>query len=196
MKIPAHSFVLSGVFSNTYSCVVLLLQLPLRDSVWVGSRSFGSLEEYSSHSADVAGSQQRRFLLPVDSTLKTLLLGEDTDSNYQITIDDAGPKVLSVGTAGSHGFNRFDIRGTDMLSNFLQQLTLAQGFGQENLILNEARLTENSVQRLLKLTKDPFWSNLTRRIDAISIEKAGIDSKDWTSNPQAKDLCTIMLPGL
>lgn len=132
------------------------------------------------------GSEPRQFLIPVDSTLKNLLSREDTDSNFQITIDDAGPKVLSVGTAASHGLKRFDIRGTYILSNLLQELTLAQGFGRKHLILDEARLTENPVQRLSRLIKDSFWDNLTRRIDASSIEKAGTDLKDWTSDPRPR----------
>jgi alpha,alpha-trehalase len=37
--------------------------------------------------------QPRRFLIQVDETLKTLLSREDLDENYQITIDDKGPKV-------------------------------------------------------------------------------------------------------
>jgi alpha,alpha-trehalase len=39
--------------------------------------------------------QPRRFLVQVEPTLKTLLSREDTDQNYQITIDDHGPKVQS-----------------------------------------------------------------------------------------------------
>ena len=37
--------------------------------------------------------QPRRFLIQVEPTLKTLLSREDPDENYQITIDDKGPKV-------------------------------------------------------------------------------------------------------
>ena len=37
--------------------------------------------------------QPRRFLIQVEPTLKTLLSREDTDENYQITIEDKGPKV-------------------------------------------------------------------------------------------------------
>ena len=35
----------------------------------------------------------RKFLIPVEATLETLLAREDTDQNLQITIEDAGPKV-------------------------------------------------------------------------------------------------------
>ena len=37
--------------------------------------------------------QPRRFRVQVEETLKTLLSREDADGNYQITIDDKGPKV-------------------------------------------------------------------------------------------------------
>lgn len=44
-------------------------------------------------SADEVSLQPRRFLIQVEETLKTLLSREDLDENYQITIDDKGPKV-------------------------------------------------------------------------------------------------------
>lgn len=47
-------------------------------------------------SQDATGEQPRKFLVPVESTLKELLSQEDTDKNCQITIDDSGPKVSSV----------------------------------------------------------------------------------------------------
>jgi hypothetical protein len=42
---------------------------------------------------DPFGSQPRKFLIPVEATLKDLLEREDTDKNMQITIEDLGPKV-------------------------------------------------------------------------------------------------------
>jgi alpha,alpha-trehalase len=42
---------------------------------------------------DEVSSQPRRFLIQVAETLKQLLSREDLDENYQITIDDKGPKV-------------------------------------------------------------------------------------------------------
>ncbi len=122
----------------------------------------------------------------MESTLETLLAREDTDSNMQISIDDAGPKVISVGTEKSHGTKHHDIRGTYMLSNLLQELTLAKLYGRKQLILDEARLSENPVQRLSRLIRDDFWDMLTRRIDASSIEKAGKDPKDWTDDPRPR----------
>ncbi|KMU88191.1 neutral trehalase [Coccidioides immitis H538.4] len=88
-------------------------------------------------------SHPRRFLIDVDATLEALLEREDTDRNMQITIEDEGPKVFSVGTAASSGFNRFDLRGTYMLSNLLQELTIAKDYGRKHIVLDEQRLNEN-----------------------------------------------------
>ena len=73
-----------------------------------------------------------------------------------------------------------------MLSNLLQELTLAKESGKKNIVLDEARLNENPVQRLSRLIRYSFWPNLTRRIDASSIEKAGRDPKDWTEDPRPR----------
>jgi len=130
--------------------------------------------------------QSRRFLIQVEATLQSLQLQEDTDSNMQITIEDAGPKVLTLRTAASNGHNRFDIRGTYMLSNLLQELSLAKEYGRKQIILDEARLNENPVNRLSRMIKDHFWEGLTRRIDASSIEVAARDPKDWTDDPRPR----------
>jgi len=130
--------------------------------------------------------QPRKFLIPVESTIKALLASEDSDNNRQITIEDAGPKVLSVGTAGSNAINKFDVRGTYMLSNLLQELTLAQDYGRKTIILDEARLNENPVSRLHRMIKDHFWPGLTRRIDGSNIAKVGRDPKDWTDDPRPR----------
>lgn len=42
---------------------------------------------------DEASLQPRRFKINVDETLAQLLAREDSDQNYQITIEDKGPKV-------------------------------------------------------------------------------------------------------
>ncbi|KAI9743922.1 MAG: alpha,alpha-trehalase nth1 [Claussenomyces sp. TS43310] len=128
----------------------------------------------------------RRFLIQVDSTLKALQEQEDTDNNMQITIEDSGPKVMSLGTASSNGYRRFDIRGTYMLSNLLQELTLAKAYGRKQIILDESRLNENPVNRLSRLIKDSFWDSLTRRVDGSVIEVAGRDPKDWTDDPRPR----------
>ncbi|KAG5298357.1 alpha,alpha-trehalase TreB/Nth1 [Histoplasma ohiense] len=127
--------------------------------------------------------QSRKFLIDVDATLETLLEREDTDHNVQITIDDQGPKVFAVGTAASNGYNRFDLRGTYMISNLLQELTLAKDYGRKHIILDEQRLNENPVARLSRLIKKCYWNALTRRIDGSNIVAVADDPKDWTADP-------------
>ncbi|PLB50277.1 trehalase-domain-containing protein [Aspergillus steynii IBT 23096] len=134
-------------------------------------------------SHDASSAQPRKFLIDVEETLHSLLEREDTDKNMQITIEDVGPKVLSVGTAASSGYNRFDLRGTYMLSNLLQELTIAKDYGRKVVVLDEARLSENPVSRLERLIKNNFWIALTRRIDGSNIAVVGKDPKDWTPNP-------------
>lgn len=136
--------------------------------------------------SDATSAQPRKFLLDIDETLQNLLEREDTDKNMQITIEDVGPKVLSVGTAGSSGYNRFDLRGTYILSNLLQELTIAKDYGRKHIILDEARLSENPVARLSRLVKGSFWKALTRRIDGHNIGIAGKDPKDWTDDPRPR----------
>jgi alpha,alpha-trehalase len=99
---------------------------------------------------------------------------------------DNSLQVLSVGTAASSGYNKFDVRGTYMLSNLLQELTIAQDYGRKRIILDEDRLSENPVNRLSRLIKNSFWNALTRRIDGSNIAVAGRDPKDWTSNPRPR----------
>jgi alpha,alpha-trehalase len=73
-----------------------------------------------------------------------------------------------------------------MLSNLLQELSLAKAYGRKQIILDEARLNENPVNRLSRLIKDSFWDSLTRRIDGSAIEIAGRDPKDWTDDPRPR----------
>ncbi|KAL2866616.1 alpha,alpha-trehalase [Aspergillus lucknowensis] len=138
----------------------------------------GSLDPTSGH--------PRKFLIDVEETLHSLLEREDSDRNMQITIEDAGPKIFSVGTAASSGYNRFDLRGTYMLSNLLQELTIAKDYGRKQIVLDEDRLNENPVSRLSRLIKNSFWNSLTRRIDGSNIEVAGRDPKDWTDDPRPR----------
>ncbi|KAH8893359.1 neutral trehalase [Thozetella sp. PMI_491] len=138
--------------------------------------------------------QNRKFLIQVEPTLESLLSQEDKDGNMQITIEDNGPKVLTLRTAASNGHNRFDVRGTYMLSNLLQELSLAKEYGRKQIILDEARLNENPVNRLSRLIRDHFWEGLTRRIDASSIEIAAKDPKDWTDDPRPRIYVPIGAP--
>ena len=91
-----------------------------------------------------------------------------------------------MGTLASNGLKRADVRGTYMLSNLLQELTLAKSYDRKYIELDEARLNENPVDRLSRIIKNEFWDNLTRRIDGSVIEKVGLDPKDWTDDPRPR----------
>ncbi|KAI8904841.1 glycoside hydrolase, partial [Gorgonomyces haynaldii] len=122
--------------------------------------------------------KERRFLIDVEKTLAQILMQEDTDGNFQITIQDAGPKSFQLPTLDSGGFNSFEVRGTYQISNLLQELALASDLGRTHIILTESRLTENPVDRIQRLIKYHFWDALTRRIDASGLEKICHDSKN------------------
>ena len=65
-----------------------------------------------------------------------------------------------------------------MMSNLLQELALARDFGRKKIILDEARLAENPVDRLSRMIKNSFWNSLTRRIDAEGLEVICADPKN------------------
>lgn len=129
-------------------------------------------------SEDDLSRSHRRFLISdINGTLQTLLENEDTDRDHQITIEDTGPKVLKLGTANLNGYNQYAIRGTYMLLNLLQELTIAQRMGRNQMILDEARLNENPVGRLKRLISLTFWNNLTRVMRAENIIEMAHDLK-------------------
>ncbi|KAI8055732.1 trehalase-domain-containing protein [Syncephalis plumigaleata] len=129
-------------------------------------------------SHDEKPNKPRKFLIDVEETKRLILEQEDTDGDLQITVNDAGPKVIDVGTADSGGYRRFDIRGTYMLSNLLQELALASGYGRKHIVIDEARLNENPVNRLSRMIRHHFWDGLTRRIDADGLELICKDPKN------------------
>lgn len=65
-------------------------------------------------------------------------------------------------------------------------MTLAKEFGRKTIILEEARLNENPVDRLSRLIKSTFWPALTRTIDGSNIAQVAQDPKDWTVNPRPR----------
>lgn len=124
------------------------------------------------------GRKPRKFYIPdVDATIKELLDSEDTDHNYQITIEDTGPKVLKLGTVNSKGYQKTLIYGTYMLSNLLQELIIAKQLGRKELVLDEGRLNENPVKRLLRLIRTQFWKSLTRQLNKDNILDMAKDTK-------------------
>lgn len=124
----------------------------------------------------------RKFLIDVKETQRILVEQEDTDGDFQITVNDLGPKSFAVGTADSGGYRKIEIRGTYMLSNLLQELALADDFGRKHIVLDEARLNENPVDRLSRMIKHNFWDGLTRRIDAEGLEIICADPKNRSAN--------------
>lgn len=72
-----------------------------------------------------------------------------------------------------------------MLSNLLQELTIAKSFGRHQIFLDEARINENPVDRLSRLITTQFWTSLTRRVDLYNIAEIARDSKIDT--PGAKN---------
>ncbi|ORX93443.1 neutral trehalase [Basidiobolus meristosporus CBS 931.73] len=147
----------------------------------LGLRSLTSFERRRA-SHDEKTSRPRKFLIDVEETWQTILSQEDTDGDFQITVNDVGPKVLQVGTAHSGGYLKYDIRGTYMLSNLLQELALASDYGRKHVVIDEARLNENPVDRLSRMIKHHFWDGLTRRIDAEGFEIICKDPKNRTAN--------------
>lgn len=129
-------------------------------------------------SSDDAWSVPRRFLVKdINATLEELLQNEDTNHHCQITIEDLGPKTISLGTANSNGFRQSAVRGTYQLSNLLQELTIAKRFGRTQMVLDESRLCENPVTRMKRLINTQFWPALTRQIPKDNIIKMARDTK-------------------
>lgn len=146
------------------------------------------------------------MLVDVPRTLRDLFAREDINGDQQITIDDQGPKVphsdpshswepltnlclsqhISLGTFASAGYRTTDVRGNYMISNLLQELTLAQDLGMKVVKIHRSRLSENPVDRLSRRIRDEFWKNLERVLDVSAIEKAGRDPKDWTDDPRPR----------
>jgi alpha,alpha-trehalase len=73
-----------------------------------------------------------------------------------------------------------------MLSNLLQELALARDHNRKRIILDEARLTENPVDRLSRMIKNSFWNSLTRRIDGDGLEIITADPKNRTGRVQPR----------
>lgn len=133
---------------------------------------------YRRASMDDSFVKPRKFYInDIEMTLNELLKNEDTDHNYQITIEDNGPKVIKLGTANSNGYRQAPIRGTYMLSNLLQELTIAKRFGRNQMILDENRLNENPVFRMKRLITTQFWKSLTRLLTRDNIMQMSKDTK-------------------
>lgn len=144
----------------------------------------------------------RKFYInDIETTIKELLQHEDTNYDCKITIEDTGPKVLRLGTVNSDGYRSELIRGTYMLSNLLQELTIAARQGKTQLILSEDILNENPVFKLKRQITDYYWNNLTREINEDTIASMAADTKvkdqitDENGNVIGhKESCRIYVP--
>src|SRR5258707_5364252 len=84
-------------------------------------------------------------------------------------------------------------KGTYILSNLLQELALARDHNRKRIILDEARLTENPVDRLSRMIKNSFWHSLTPCMDGDDLDIICADPKSrlgriqpWIYVPQGE----------
>jgi len=102
------SYVLA-VITSQKSADDILRTMPLEESarlIWLTSppvvvvmvssptATRADLNVLTSDATDESTLGHLKFLIHVDSTLENLQKQEDTDNNFQITIEDSGPKVL------------------------------------------------------------------------------------------------------
>ncbi|PVU91279.1 hypothetical protein BB559_004202 [Furculomyces boomerangus] len=133
-----------------------------------------------------------QFAVDIERTKREILAQEDTNGDFQITILDSGPKTYRVPTASSGGNKKIEIRGTYMLSNLLQEMALAEDLGHKYVLIDEDRLNENPVDRLLRMIKTLFWDDLTRKMDVKGIERVCLDPKN--TDGQSKHMNLIYVP--
>ena len=121
--------------------------------------------------------RDRKFLVDVKQTRRTLLCQENTQRDFKITVLDGGPKTIQLQTLFSGGSRTFDLRGTYFLSNLLQELALANFRGWRTIVLREEELTENPAARLSRLIRVYHWGFLTRTVDAKGLRQLALDTK-------------------
>ncbi|ORZ41286.1 trehalase-domain-containing protein [Catenaria anguillulae PL171] len=126
------------------------------------------------------------FLIDVLETEQVILTQEDTDGDFQITVKDMGPKAMALGSAASLGFRKYDVRGTYVLSNLLQELALAKDVGRQFIVVSESTLNENPVTRLSRMIATHFWAGLTRAIDRKGMAVICQDPKNRSSDQSFK----------
>ncbi|KAF9155101.1 alpha,alpha-trehalase nth1 [Linnemannia schmuckeri] len=185
--VPANEYYANANYVSRNRSIGSSLKTPGQgaNDIATQAESSGSTTKYRRQrrgSHDDKAIKPRRFLIDVEETQRLILEQEDTDGDFQITVNDIGPKVITLGTADSAGFNKYDVRGTYMLSNLLQELSLAQDYGRKYVVLDEARLNENPVDRLSRMIRHHFWDGLTRRIDAEGLETISNDPKNRSKN--------------
>ncbi|KAI0424226.1 trehalase-domain-containing protein [Xylaria sp. FL1042] len=125
------------------------------------------------------------LVVDVLDTLTRLIAREDTNGDHHITIEDKGPKMISLGTLNSGGYLRSCVYGHRAVSNMLEELTSSLEKGNRVGVINGAILYENPLERIQRYIKERFWVSLTRRLDAEVIELAVKDTKipGWSGTP-------------
>ncbi|KAG0747530.1 hypothetical protein G6F62_005698 [Rhizopus arrhizus] len=174
---PAKTYYTTG--NNAGNAINRIRTFSAHQSVSKLSETGTQRTRRASHDAK---NKARKFLLDVKETQRILVEQEDTDGDFQITVNDLGPKSFAVGSADSGGYRKIEIRGTYMLSNLLQELALAEDCGRRYIVLDEARLSENPVDRLSRMIRYNFWDGLTRHMDAEGLEKICMDPKNRSAN--------------
>ncbi|MEP3207807.1 MAG: trehalase family glycosidase [Maribacter sp.] len=114
------------------------------------------------------------FNLPIHTIIEELLLQEDTDSDKKITKEDRGPKKFKIVSTDGQ---THEIKGTYFLSNFLQELALAQKRGLREVEISLAKIEEAPTARISRMIREVFWDDLTRTIDEKGIATIVGDDK-------------------
>lgn len=115
------------------------------------------------------------FELDIETTLKALLIQEDTDNDKRITVEDTGPKSFTI---ISNSKSSYTVKGTYHLSNLLQELVYAK---QDGLTIAEIplnKIEEPPANRISRIIKEYLWNGLTRTMDEHGIQNLILDSKN------------------
>ncbi len=121
---------------------------------------------------------QKQIKAHIKNTISALLEQEDTDGDKKITKEDQGPKSFTV-TLDNGG--DYTIEGTYFLSNFLQELALAQKAGQEKALIALDQIEEPPSGRISRMIRSYFWDDLTRTMDKEGLMAILNDDKTTTS---------------
>ncbi|MBK5208725.1 MAG: trehalase [Flavobacteriaceae bacterium] len=115
------------------------------------------------------------LLINPTSTLKSLLLQEDTDGDKKITIEDTGPKKFDIVQTNGEIYS---VEGTYFLSNLLQELAILIKQGKSIVAsISLERIYEKPTQRVSRLIRELYWDDLTRTMDKSGLEKVIFDEK-------------------
>lgn len=115
------------------------------------------------------------FNLEIESTLKVLLLQEDTDGDKKLTIEDKGPKAFEIKSTSGE---KYIVKGTYHLSNLMQELVIAKNEGHEMATIPLHHIVELPSVRVSRMIKDYFWKGLTRTMDESGIVSLIHDTKN------------------